>query len=257
MALDAASGSLKWSLVLAQADAEITGDPVRRLAGASPSLSEGILVCPTSAGAVAAVDPATRTLLWGFQYPVVENLVERGPMGLILPAGVRPPSRRSTPNWTVRDAAAVMAAGRTFLLPVEADQLFCLDSVSGELLWSCPREEMLFIAAVTADKVILAGERGLFARNLQTGKAAWREESAELPGKAKIIGRGFAAGGCYYLPTTWSEVVKFDLQSGRIVDRFPTKSRLGNLTAAGDLLISNTGDSVQVFGAEESPAQKK
>ena len=77
---------------------------------------------------------------------------------------------------TVRDAAAVMAAGRTFLLPVESDQLYCLNSVNGKLLWSCPREEMLFIAGVVADKVVLAGPRGLFARNLETGKSAWREE---------------------------------------------------------------------------------
>ena len=43
-------------------------DSRRRLAGASPSLAEGILVCPTSAGAVVAVDLATRTLRWGYQY---------------------------------------------------------------------------------------------------------------------------------------------------------------------------------------------
>ena len=255
--LNAATGSLEWSLVLAQPEAEIIADPVRRLAGASPSLSDGILVCPTSAGAVAAVDPATRSLLWGFQYPVGGQQADRTPRGILLPGGRIQPLQRTGVNRTVRDAAAVLAAGRTILLPVESDQLFCLNSTSGELLWSCPREEMLFIAGVTADKVVLAGERGLFARNLRTGKAAWREECIELPGKSQVIGRGFLAGGCYYLPSTWNEVVKFDLGAGRIADRFPTKSLLGNLTAAGNLLISHTGDAIQVFDAAKEPSPKK
>jgi outer membrane protein assembly factor BamB len=255
-ALNAARGNLEWSLVLAQAEAEILADPVRRLAGASPSMSEGILVCPTSAGAAAAVDPVTRRLLWGFQYPVAENLLDRGPMGILLPGGRIQPLRRQGINRTVRDAAAVLAAGRTLLLPVEADHLFCLDSASGELLWSCPREEMLFIAGVTQDKVVLAGERGLFARNLRTGKAAWRAECLELPGKSQAIGRGLLAGQYYYLPSTWNELVKFDLNAGRIAERFPHKNPLGNLTAAGNLLISHTGNAIQVFDAAQESSGK-
>ena len=116
---------------------------------------------------------------------------------------------------------------------------------------------MLFIAGVTADKVVLAGERGLFARNLQTGKAAWRVECIELPGKSQVIGRGFLAGGYYYLPTTWNEVVKFDLHAGRIAERSPTKNPLGNLTAADNLLISHTGDAIQVFGTAVVEEPKK
>ena len=103
----------------------------------------------------------------------------------------------------------------------------------------------------------MAGERGLFARNLQTGKAAWREECIELPGKSQVIGRGFLAGGCYYLPSTWNEIVKFDLSAGRIADRFPTKTPLGNLTAVSNLLISSTGDSIQVFNPALVPSPKK
>ena len=46
----------------------IAKDPNRRLAGASPSYADGILVCPTSAGAVVGVELATRSLLWGYCY---------------------------------------------------------------------------------------------------------------------------------------------------------------------------------------------
>jgi len=43
-------------------------DAGRRLSGATPSYDGGVLICPTSAGAVVAVDATTRSLLWGFQY---------------------------------------------------------------------------------------------------------------------------------------------------------------------------------------------
>ena len=43
-------------------------DPVRRWAGVSPSYADGVLVCPTSAGAIVGVDLATRSLLWGYCY---------------------------------------------------------------------------------------------------------------------------------------------------------------------------------------------
>ena len=67
--LDAQTGRQEWSQQLAHVDAQtILENPQRRLSGATPSFSDGIVVCPTSAGAVVAVDMATRSLLWGFQY---------------------------------------------------------------------------------------------------------------------------------------------------------------------------------------------
>jgi hypothetical protein len=35
-------------------------DSTRRLSGATPSLADGVLVCPTSAGSVVAIDLAQR-----------------------------------------------------------------------------------------------------------------------------------------------------------------------------------------------------
>ena len=61
-------GEVLWSQPLAVLDAEYGQDPSRRLSGASPSYADGILVCPTAVGAVVAVDLATRSLLWGYNY---------------------------------------------------------------------------------------------------------------------------------------------------------------------------------------------
>ena len=68
LALDGATGKLLWSQQLAMVESNITQDPIRRLAGVSPSYSDGVLICPTGAGCVVAVDLATRSLLWGYIY---------------------------------------------------------------------------------------------------------------------------------------------------------------------------------------------
>ena len=63
---------MRWSQPLAELDVEqmITspGSRGRRLAGLSPALADGVLVCPLGAGAVVAIDIATRTLLWAHRY---------------------------------------------------------------------------------------------------------------------------------------------------------------------------------------------
>ena len=134
-ASNAATGRLEWSLDLAQPEAAIAADPVRRMAGASPSLADGILICPTSAGAVAAVDPTTRSLLWGFQYPLGKDTVENVRRGILRQGGR---IKHSAVNRTVADASAVLAAGRTLLLPVESEQLFCLDSAERQIALVVP-----------------------------------------------------------------------------------------------------------------------
>ena len=57
LALDPSSGDVDWSQQLVVAEWNVLQDPIRRLSGASPSYADGVLVCPTSAGAVVAVDP--------------------------------------------------------------------------------------------------------------------------------------------------------------------------------------------------------
>jgi outer membrane protein assembly factor BamB len=253
-AIRAATGQLQWSIDLAQPDAEVFGDPVRRMAGASPSLADGILICPTTAGAVAAVDPLTRRLLWGFQYPVAKAPVSITPQGILREGGR---TKHPTVNRSVADASPVLAAGRTLLLPVESDRLLCLDSTDGRLLWSCPREEMLYIAGVADEKIVLVGEGGIYAKSLQTGKSAWPGDRLELPGKALPSGRGILAGNFYCFPLSTRELVFVDLRAGKIASRIPSKAELGNITAAGNTFFSQPGDSIQAFSfIEEKRAEK-
>jgi hypothetical protein len=62
--LEAATGRVAWSQPLAEVDEDRSIDSrdsnSRRLAGLSPALAEGVLVCPTGAGAVVAGNPKAR-----------------------------------------------------------------------------------------------------------------------------------------------------------------------------------------------------
>ena len=68
LALDPATGKVHWQQQLVGLEQGIALDPSRRLSGATPSYSGGILVCPTGAGAVVAVDVVKREFAWVYRY---------------------------------------------------------------------------------------------------------------------------------------------------------------------------------------------
>ena len=97
LALDAKSGKTQWTQQLAVVEIDVLQDPQRRLAGVSPSYSDGILVCPTASGAIIAVDLTTRSLLWGYRYsgslPNANGMMGRRISAMVVYAG-RPATRR-------------------------------------------------------------------------------------------------------------------------------------------------------------------
>ena len=75
--------------------------------------ADGILVCPTSAGAVVAVDLATRTLRWGYQYAALGPATARGSVDRASPR----PRKPRTPQGHWLDATATIADGCVVLTP--------------------------------------------------------------------------------------------------------------------------------------------
>src|SRR4029079_3674020 len=187
--LDARTGGLDWKQHLAVFTEEpyhITWDRSRRLAGASPSLAEGILVCPTSAGAVVAVDLATRTLRWGYQYRRTD--VTQFPAGRGFRGQMVTTSNNTNGNWL--DATATIADGCVILPPPESQQLHCLDLLSGKPRWSpIRRDDMLLVACIHDGKIILLGKNRVKAITLSDGKPAWTSE-IKLDGET-TVGRGY------------------------------------------------------------------
>lgn len=246
--LDPRTGSLQWSQQLVLPEANPLEERLRRTAGAVPSYSDGILVCPTSGGAVVAVDLTTRTLLWGQQYPKAPdaNLQNRF-MQFRFQQVQQVNDDNDDDRWT--DASVTIASGNVLLTPVESSDIFCLGLTDGKLKWQKPREDGLYVACVHDGKAIIVGSRTVKALRLSDGEPAWMEASLALPSNSTPSGRGFYNGDRYYLPLSAAEVAAIDLDQGRIVARSRSRSGTvpGNLICYHGAVISQGIDHVESF----------
>ena len=235
--LDGQSGKLDWSQQLAHIDnpAALRTGSVRHFAGATPSYAEGILVCPTSAGTVVAVDVATRTLLWGYQYPLANVAMRRNQGGAFFPALTMMPTAGK--RWA--DASVTLVNGKVLLTPVESDELHCLDLFTGKPVWekAIPRGEWIYLAGVADGNVIIVGGSQVEARNLIDGTAAWNAPLA-IPNDEQPSGRGLQIGQEYFLPTTANQLLVFDMLGGELRSTVETNVQLGNLICHGDQILS-------------------
>ena len=246
LCLNSKDGSLDWKQQLAVVEEAlpIVYDRVRRLAGASPSYADGVLVCPTSAGAVVAVDLVTRSLRWGYQYQRWD--ISRSP-SMAIASSVQ---NRNAPQGHWLDGTATIADGSVVLTPLESQELHCLDLLTGKARWPAqPRDDMLFVACVHDGKIILVGKNKLKAVKLADGAAGWAANvdlASELP-----TGRGYYTGNHYFLPVTGQQLLKIDLAEGKIVGRAKTEVDLGNVVCYQDQLISQGPQTVAAFFLSE------
>ncbi|HEV3025554.1 MAG TPA: PQQ-binding-like beta-propeller repeat protein, partial [Pirellulales bacterium] len=238
-------GRLEWSQQLAAAPVSVQEDSLRRFAGATPSYADGILVCPTSTGAAVAIDLATRSLLWGYQYPrAVDPIFQNRMMRM---QGFPGDDAGDNEHWA--DASVTIAAGRVLLTPIESRQLHCLNLVDGTLLWGVPRDDGMYLACVHDNQVLVVGRRGLRAYDLADGTSAWHEPTLSLPEGSAPSGRGFFDGQRYYLPLSSAEVAAVDLTAGRIVARSKSRGGIvpGNLICYQGAVISQGVESLESF----------
>jgi outer membrane protein assembly factor BamB len=264
---------------LAVIDPENGQDPNRRLSGASPSYADGILVCPTAAGAVVAVDLATRSLLWGYNYgrndPSGRNVNNAVMMMRI--NGVYTNNVPSQRRWA--DSIATIVDGKVLVTPSDSDALHCLNLSDGKLLWTSERKaadhDDLYVGCVRDDKVVLVGRHEVRALSLretfsETKKIEFQERtrngiemknkevtfvrpkqlwSVALPEGSAPSGRGFFGGKEYFVPLSSAEVVAVDLQNGRIVRRARSRNGdvPGNLVCYKGYVISQGFERIEKY----------
>jgi outer membrane protein assembly factor BamB len=227
MALDSRNGRPLWEQQLARLDRFVGTDPVRRLAGVTPSYADGVLVCPTSAGAVVAVDLTTRALRWGFRYG-------RDISGLPSRRAQAPGGVRTFDRWM--DTTALLADGRVFLAPVESNKLYCIDLRDGRLLWSRDRSGGSFLPGVHNGQLLVVAQSAVHWFDAQTGAET---RVVPLPSGAAPSGRGLLTADHYLLPLTSTELVRIDLDSGALTRHRSRQGRvLGNLVAYRGCLVS-------------------
>ncbi len=240
---DRSAVRLDWSQTLIETDRPLTSHPLRRLSGLSPSFADGILVCPTSSGAVVAIDPIRRVLLWGHQYRSTVSADSMDPRLAMFqrpnPQIMQLDESDETSRWL--DSAPLMAEGRAIIAPRDADELQCLDALDGHLLWKLPRGDWLYPACVVEGRVVLVGRDAFAAFQLDDGKPVDTFAITSVDS----AGRGVRVGSRYFLPLVSGEIATVDLRSGRILARSKlSNGRVpGNLIAgAGALVSQSAGD---------------
>ncbi|MCP4192098.1 MAG: PQQ-binding-like beta-propeller repeat protein [Planctomycetaceae bacterium] len=247
--LDSQTGKIRWSQQLAHVGQfSILNDPVRRLAGATPSYSDGVLICPTSAGAIVAIDVPTRSLLWGYQYQRNFNnySIRNGIRINRTFAGSRTPDRE---KWI--DSTATLSDGKVIITPPEGGELHCLDLLTGKPAWKAKqRDGNLYLACIHEGKAVLVGKQFITAINMSDGTEAWQlpvGSQRDSTGIAAVpTGRGFLSGNQYYLPTNL-ELMQIDVKTGTLQEAIRTELPLGNLLSYRDHIISLGPDYVTAY----------
>ena len=276
--LDSNTGKLLWTQQLAGTDQLLLKDPLRRMAGVSPSYADGVLVCPTSNRSIVAVQLATRSLLWGYTYQQADSRRERqvaffGARSIMDPNPIG--------RWI--DSSVILAEGRVLVTPVESDYLDCLNLIDGKLLWREPRQDDLYLACVHQGKAILVGGRHVRALDLDNTRdkspeqepertpeepvtcapesdqpeqdhylrpaPAWDGRTVELPPGSMPSGIGFASGDLYYLPLTTAEVMAVDLNTGRKARVSKSRQGIvpGNLICHKGRIISQDATGLEAY----------
>ncbi|MEM7455407.1 MAG: PQQ-binding-like beta-propeller repeat protein [Planctomycetota bacterium] len=254
--LDPESGRLSWSQQLASAEASgpVSGNVYRRLAGATPSFSDGLIVCPTGVGAVVAVDISTRSLIWGYQYLPASARDS----GRINPTG-NSLSGTSPHDSSWQDSTITISGGTVLVTPVDKQQLIALDLLTGQPKWESDadlinqaRDDSLYVGNVTPDRIVLVGTTRVRALSLQNAEEIW---STELGDRGAPAGHGYGDDHFYYLPTTGKRLLKLDIGTGQIVQDVQTATILGNLICHQGYVISHGVDHLSVFPQDEPSRQ--
>lgn len=242
--LDGQTGAVQWTQNLAEAQHSLSEDPNRRQAGVSPAYSDGVLVCPTAAGAVVAVDLTSRSLLWGYRY-AHNAQPDQGQNGFAFAVQNQARTNTSADRWI--DSTPVLSKGSVLLTPTESTELHCLRLLDGSAAWKQPRQDGLYVACVYEDLVVVVGAREIRALRLSNGKTEWK---TSYPDAASVpSGRGFLSENYYYLPLSTAEVATIDVRNGRVTARSKSRQNTipGNLICFRGTVISQGARFLESF----------
>jgi outer membrane protein assembly factor BamB len=217
--------ALVWSQTLLTTRDGIDQDFKRRIHAAHLAYSDGILVCPTNAGALVGVEAATQRVVWVYRYGV-RSRAEADTAALV-------------DEWKV--SAPAIVHGKVIFTSPDSPALHCLDLRDGRLLWQVPRKaDDCYFAGVLDGKVVIVSRNSVRALDLARGTVTWQRDDTGMPS-----GQGVAAGNVYYLPVKGTEpgIVALDLRDGTVIAQIKPAARdavLGNLMFYEDQLLSQT-----------------
>jgi outer membrane protein assembly factor BamB/tetratricopeptide (TPR) repeat protein len=255
---------LVWRQPLGTANLKLFQDTMRRIQPSHLAYNDGILVCPTNAGAIVAVNLLTQSLSWAYSYRTNPNEAANGEngMGAQMGGGMGPGFRggRFRNEFMMMNMGAerwypappAIAGGNVVFAAPDSNAITCLSLRDGQRRWSVNRQPGdLFMAGVYDNKVLIVGKESVRALKLSDGTLAWDHPKAiGMPS-----GQGVASDGKYYLPcknggpdSPDPQIVEINVDTG---DMHATKSRRkdvpGNLIFFDGEIISQGITSLSVF----------
>ena len=241
--------AIVWVQPLGQAKEKLLVDYGRRINATHIAYGEGILVCPTNAGVLIAVDLLSHGLIWAHAYsnapPPEQANNPYGPrfrpgFGPGMPGGVQP-GGPITQDW--KATPPIIADGKVVFTATDGPELKCLNLRNGAENWKMKRgEEDLYLAGVYAGRIVVVAKKDVRALSLDDGRELWRVPTG-MPS-----GRGVASDNIYYLPlkeavfATDKEkgpgIFAIDIERGKIKAQTRSKKdRDGRVEVPGNLMF--------------------
>ncbi len=255
--LQAQTGRLQWAQLLALAEVTIARDIVRRSFTAQVSVSDGLVVCPTTVGWLVAVDRASHQLQWVHRYSTPQpNNARRMPnqaLTVMLGGGQR---------W--HPSAPVIVGDAVVYTPQEifeeqntrSANLVCVNLHSGTRRWTKPKENWQALNGVTDGKVLLQGPHSLSALSLTDGSVAWNTPITLTDGVP--TGLGAITADRWSVPLSSGQVWTMSLKTGSLTSRQwgAPDTRLGNLLLYRDCVLSAHAAGLTCFEQKEAITQQ-
>ncbi len=202
-AFDRWSGDLVWRSAPLGAGTVAGTEQAHHVAHQCLTLSGGYLYCLTNLGAVACLDPTSGQIQWLSQYsrPDRQRQVAESPDRYLY--------RQSNPCF--------VHGGLVYCAPTDCGEIFALDAISGDLLWSTvatDAPDAVFLLGVVGDSLCVSGDRLVWI-DRRTGQIQARFPGATTPGISNSLptprglGRGTIHDGYVYYPVA-GEILVFD-----------------------------------------------
>ena|GEM_PF-2500352 len=226
--LESQTGRLIARQPFARAADSFVQTDIRRTYPLFPAASEGLVICPTGNGLIAALDAATLTPVWCYTYaPAVRvtNPNDRNALMAMRNRQIPLFSRAANEDilrvffaesgWQV--PSVIIDGTRILVAPPDRPILFCLDMLTGELLWeqSISRENTLYVATVHNGNAFLVTPGNMMTIDMQTGEDLTTADS-RFPATLKPAGVGTRSGDQYFIPFTEGHLAVADLNDGTL-----------------------------------------
>ena len=190
-ALESSTGRFLWSQPISYADRPLADDISRTTQACLPVHANGIIVCDNCNGHLIALDSTLGTLIWLHCYADSDGRQESG-------------------RWTYTQSSKASQAGvmnvpilfgnKIIILPDRSRRIQCCDLQTGQLLWSVPREQTQYLAAVsttdkadnkTQDLLMCVGARSCKTLTPSDGHELWSTKTGIVSGHGVQVGKLF------------------------------------------------------------------